>query len=82
MTHCTHCHRPMIHPSPDGLGPKCRARLGVEQDGPDLFGYDLNKAERNARQRVHTRITALVAEAHLAVARGFGVARERLGISA
>jgi hypothetical protein len=83
MTTCTRCHRPLKYPSATGMGDVCTKRAAaapipvVERD---LFGYDLDMAEAAARLRVGALIDSMVADAEMAVRRGFRAARVALGV--
>lgn len=78
---CTRCHRPLKRPTETGMGPVCAKAVRaspVPAHERDLFGYDLDRAQRAALYRVSVCIESAVATAHAAVRRDFRQARERL----
>lgn len=78
MTHCIVCGRTLKNPPINGMGPTCAARAGKaapEVVERDLFGYDLDRAEAAARNRLQTVIESAAAEARSAIRSGFNVAR-------
>lgn len=83
MTICIRCHRPLKNPSPTGYGPVC-AKASKAQPVPpherDLFGYDIDKAERAALYRLHVHIETLTATAHMRTRHDFRASRIRLGV--
>lgn len=78
---CTRCHRPLKLPTATGMGPVCskaaRAQAPIAHER-DLFGYDLERAQRAACERVAITIGMAVAAAHQEVRRAFQAARRNL----
>jgi hypothetical protein len=75
---CSQCHRPMLHATPDGIGPVCRKKAGSACDERDLFGFDIDRAIAAARDRVKAFIDSRTRAAKWAARDGFRAARERL----
>ena len=81
MTHCIRCGRTLKRPTETGMGSTCARKaqaVPVPDHDRDLFGYDIEKAVQAARYRLSVFIGSAAVEAHIAVRRGFRVARERL----
>lgn len=75
--HCQRCGRGMQAASPTGMGSTCaRLARSMAQADRDLFGYDLDMAQKVALARVGLHIFSMTAEAHLAVRDNFRAARE------
>lgn len=47
-TRCLRCRRPLRNPSPDGYGPKCRARVRRASKAPGLTAYKPHLVEKAA----------------------------------
>jgi hypothetical protein len=78
---CIKCHRPLLHPPVDGMGPTCRKRSApAPQHERDLFGFDVEKATAAAMHSVRVHIESLAADARAAVRYAARAARVRMGV--
>jgi hypothetical protein len=80
VTTCTRCHRPLLRPTPSGMGRVCETKSPPPENGWDLFGFNIDKAVAAALYRIEARIIAMTSEAHVAVYRAFRDAEKRLGV--
>lgn len=78
---CLRCGRQLKNPTPTGMGRVCAARsqaLKPEVVDRDLFGYDLERAVRAARERIEVVVGAAVARERIAVRQQFQAVRADL----
>ena len=80
---CSNCNRPLLASSDDGLGPVCRRALRDAIPPPyegDLLGFDLDRAQAVAEDRLEKQLELSVAATIGAVRAGFRALRQ--GIAA
>jgi hypothetical protein len=76
---CAKCHRPLKHAPVNGLGPKCAIKArALPPGGRDLFGFDIEAAEKAARVEIEQLVHVMAAEASSALRQAARRALERL----